>query len=200
MPNLEYDFNNDDYQLITDGNNTAQLTNNDYIRITVYENLRNELSDKINGINTRLKPKIAQFNTRYAKDLNIKQKPLSFDNLQAEANESRIASDQATKSEFTQEYQRTQQAVANSLRKKLKDLGLVDVDLVTKNVITPDEVLDIDGKTISPTDKKSSSELFRKFGLPEGFEMDVTEGKRIITLDSNFTSSQISWIRAIVIF
>ena len=147
-----------------------------------YENLRNELNDKITGINTRLKPKIAQFNTRYAKDLNVKQKPLSFDNLQAEANESRIASDQATKSEFTQEYQRTQQAVANSFRKKLKDLGLVDVELVTKNVITPDEVLDIDGKTISPTDKKSSSELFRKFGLPEGFEMEGTEGKRIITL------------------
>ena len=42
--------------------------------------------------------------------------------------------------------------------------------------------LDIDGKTISPTDKKSSSELFRKFGLPEGFEMEGTEGKRIITL------------------
>ena len=66
MPNLEYDFNNDDYQLITDGNNTAQLTNDDYIRITVYENLRNEIYQYTDELGVRKK---AVFYSAYGPDL-----------------------------------------------------------------------------------------------------------------------------------
>ena len=65
MPNLEYDFNNDDYQLITDGNNTAQLTSNDYVRITVYENLRNEIYRYIDSDGVRKK---AVFYSAYGED------------------------------------------------------------------------------------------------------------------------------------
>ena len=65
MPNLEYDFNNDDYQLITDGNNTAQLTSDDYVRITVYENLRNEIYRYIDSDGVRKK---AVFYSAYGED------------------------------------------------------------------------------------------------------------------------------------
>jgi len=48
MPNLEYDFNNDDYQLIANDTSNIQLSNNDYVRITLYTiNEGNKVSNQI---------------------------------------------------------------------------------------------------------------------------------------------------------
>tara|TARA_Y100001937_G_scaffold127712_1_gene200834 strand:- start:16 stop:6027 length:6012 start_codon:yes stop_codon:yes gene_type:complete len=48
MPNLEYDFNNDDYQLIASDETNVQLSNNDYVRISLYTiNEGNQISNEI---------------------------------------------------------------------------------------------------------------------------------------------------------
>ena len=39
MANLDYDYNNNDFQLINDGISSGiQLSSGDYVRISVYEN------------------------------------------------------------------------------------------------------------------------------------------------------------------
>ena len=48
MPNLEYDFNNEDYQLIANDEINIQLSNNDYVRISLYTiNEGNQISNEI---------------------------------------------------------------------------------------------------------------------------------------------------------
>jgi len=48
MPNLEYDFNNDDYQLIANDEINIQLSSDDYVRISLYTiNEGNQISNEI---------------------------------------------------------------------------------------------------------------------------------------------------------
>lgn len=113
------------------------------------------------------------------------------DDIQREANRAVETSEASTNQQITDEYARKRQRVANSLRKALNGLGLTNrVDLVTQNVIFPEQVAN---------DKQYSNlaEEIKDKGVIEGTFAVNSDGKRVISLameiyDPNLTEQELT--------